>query len=54
MKCTNPEKCAGEMKSRPGLDPKKVECVKCGFRTDAKEEAPKKAKNVEPENKETK
>lgn len=43
MKCTNPEKCAGEMKSRPGLDPKKVECVTCGFRTDAPKETKPKA-----------
>lgn len=44
MKCTNPDPCTGQMKSFSWLDPKKVECEKCGYRTDAKEEAPKKAK----------
>lgn len=53
MKCTNPVPCDGEMKTYKGIQAGKVECVKCGYRTEAsgqplaegaKIEAPKKPK----------
>lgn len=41
MKCVNPTKCDGEMKSYKGLRAGKVECSTCGYRTDAPKETPK-------------
>lgn len=41
MKCTNPIKCDGEMSTYAGIQAGKIECVKCGYRTDAPKETPK-------------
>ena len=48
MKCINPEtsngkKCEGTMTTYEGLQAGKVECEKCGFRTDAPKESKPKA-----------
>ena len=55
MKCTNPEtsngkKCQGTMTAPHWIEAGKVECEKCGFRTDA----PKESKTTKTESKETK